>query len=300
MNPIKNNPLGRGLGTLIPRNPLTAQTETADAANINKKFLEVDIADICPNDSQPRRYFEEEGLLSLAESISGKGVIQPLVVAKTDGQGKAKYMLIAGERRWRAAGLAGLKNIPVVLIERPTETERLELALIENTQRDDLTPLELAQAYRSLMDKCGYGQEDVARIVGKSRSAVANTLRLLSLPASIMEALESKMISEGHARSFLSLDETQQAKLLNAIINRSLSVRRTEALAKKLQKGEKAVPSPEQDPNFEALIKEMECFFGSKIKLKSRNKNINRGIIEIRYESLDDLDRIISKLRSSR
>ncbi len=297
MNPIKKNPLGRGLESLIPRAPAAPQPVFPDVTAGSGKLLEIDITDICPNDLQPRRDFDADGISALAESIRSKGVMQPLVVAKASGQSDTKYMLIAGERRWRASGLAGLKSVPAVVIDYPEDTDRLELALIENTQRDDLKPLELARAYSSLMDKCGYRQEDVARIAGKSRSAVANTLRLMDLPANVVEALEAKKITEGHARVFLSLDETQCARLLNAVTGQFLSVRQTEALAKRLQKAEKDEPVQEPDPNFEALAREMESFFGAKVHMKSRGKNNKRGVIQIRYESPEELDRIILKLR---
>ncbi|MDR0453357.1 MAG: ParB/RepB/Spo0J family partition protein [Deferribacteraceae bacterium] len=294
MNQIKKNPLGRGLGSLIPG----ASTVISDAAEVAGKYMEMDITDIYPNDSQPRRDFDAEKLASLADSIRSKGMLQPLVVTKPVGDSETKYMLIAGERRWRAAGLAGLKTVPAVLIEYPADSDRLELALIENTQRDDLTPLEQAQAYKSLMEKCDYSQEDVAHIVGKSRSAVANTLRLLELSANVMEALETKKITEGHARVFLSLNEAQRIRLLNAVINQSLSVRQTEVLAKKFQSSVQMDSLPSPDPNFESLAKEMENFFSARVKMKIRGKNSNRGVIEISYESHEDLDRIVSKLRN--
>ena len=298
MNPVKKSPLGRGLESLIPRNPAVSQSFTDNMTDNGGKFLEIDITDIYPNDHQPRRDFDAEELAALTESIRKRGVLQPLIVTKSAKNNGAKYMLIAGERRWRAAGPAGLKNVPAMIIAHPADTDSLELALIENTQRNDLKPLELASAYSLLMVECGYVQEDISRIVGKSRSTVANTLRLLDLQTNVMEALETKKITEGHARAFLSLDEIQCNELLNAVINHSLSVRQTEALAKKLQNGEKTKAIPEPDPNFEALAKEIENFFSAKVNMKSRGKNNKRGTIVIYYESPEDLDRIVSKLRN--
>ncbi|MDR2884097.1 MAG: ParB/RepB/Spo0J family partition protein, partial [Deferribacteraceae bacterium] len=203
-------------------------------------------------------------------------------------------MLIAGERRWRAAGLAGLRTVPAVVIPHPEENERLELALIENTQRDDLKPMELARAYSALMIRCAYKQEELAKVAGKSRSAVANTLRLLDLEPIVMDALESKQLTEGHARVFLTLDKGLISELLNAVIQRGLSVRQTEALAKMLAtEPKKAVAA---DPNIEALTKEFESFFGSKVSMKGK-KGKDSGVIEIKYSSAEELDKIVNKLR---
>ena len=287
MNPIKKNPLGRGLDSLIPRNE-----PSAPAPSAADRLLDIDITDIKPNDQQPRYQFDKEALKALTESVRDKGVLQPVVVVRKD----SGFMLISGERRWRAAGLAGLKKIPAVVAEVSGENERLELALIENTQRDDLKPLELAKAYKELIERANYRQEDVARIAGRSRSAVANTLRLLELPADVAKALDDRLITEGHARVFLSIDKEYCAELLNLVITRSLSVRETEALAKKLQSGElTSVKQPkEADPNMLSIAKEMEDFFGSKVTLKPKGK---KGVIEIRYSSGDELDKIVNKLR---
>jgi ParB family chromosome partitioning protein len=295
MNPIKKSPLGRGLDSLIPRTDNAKPTPTG-----TERLIDLDITAIKPNDQQPRYDFDEEALEALTTSIKEKGLLQPvIVVAQANG-----YMLISGERRWRASGLAGLKVIPAVVIDNVNENERLELALIENTQRDDLKPLELAKAYQELITRTGYRQEDVARIAGRSRSAVANTLRLLELTPLVMKALDKKMISEGHARVFLSVPENQQAKLLNDVISEALSVRQTEALAKLLQndvehKNDTAEPKvfelPGLDPNMLAIAKEMESFFESKVTLKAKGKS--SGVIEIRYSSEEDLDKIVNKLR---
>lgn len=295
MTPIKKSPLGRGLDSLIPRDDTDASASTGA-----ERLLDIDITAIMPNDQQPRYDFDEEALEALTASIKEKGLLQPIIVVKRDNG----YMLISGERRWRASGLAGLRTIPAVVMEDVKESERLELALIENTQRDDLKPLELAKAYQELITRTGYRQEDVARIAGRSRSAVTNTLRLLELSPLVMKALDKKLISEGHARVFLSVPESQHAKLLNDILSGALSVRQTEALAKLLQndvehKDEIAEPDTpmlvQEDPNMLAIVKEMESFFGSKVTLKAKSKS--RGVIEIRYSSEEDLDKIVNKLR---
>lgn len=282
MNPIKKNPLGRGLDSLIPR------TQKPSSENTDK-FTKVDITDISANDKQPRRDFDPEALEALTHSVKTKGIMQPLVVSKRD----KGYMLISGERRLRAAGLAGLKEVPVVIIEMPEENDRLELALIENTQRDDLKPLELADAYKELIEKGNYIQEDVAKITGKSRSAVANTLRLLDLPEDVKQALETRRISEGHARVFLTLAPEHVRKLLNMVINKRLSVRQTEALAKALSSGEK--PIVEESADMEALRGEIEEYLGSKVRIKKGKKE--SGTIEIKYTSGEELDKIVNKLR---
>ncbi len=217
---MKKNSLGKGLESLIPK---AEKTRTI----IN----EIDIADIIPNPDQPRKVFNEEALSELTDSIRKNGIIQPMVLAK--GEEEGTYVIIAGERRWRAAGLAGLRRVPAVVREITKETEKLELALIENIQREDLGPLELARAYKNLMDKHEYRQEDVADVVGKSRSAVANTIRLLGLPERVIMALEEGHISEGHARALIGLEEKKAVEILIKIIENSLSVRDVEKLVSK-------------------------------------------------------------------
>ena len=190
----KKRPLGRGIEALIPKN-----TET-------KPVTEIDIVDILPNNDQPRKSFDKDKLNELVESIRQKGVIQPILVHK---EGR-RYIIIAGERRWRAAGLAGLKKIPAVVKEINTEKERLELAIIENIQREDLNSVELAKAYKSLIDTYGYTQEKLATHMGKSRSSIANTIRLLNLPNEVLDAIKSEKISEGHARTLITLDSVDE------------------------------------------------------------------------------------------
>lgn len=278
---MKKNPLGKGLESLIPK---AEKTRTI----VN----EIDIADIKPNPEQPRKVFNEEALAELTDSIRKNGVIQPLVLAKGDEEGS--YIIIAGERRWRAAGLAGLRRVPAVVRELTRETEKLELALIENIQREDLGPLELARAYKNLMDTHGYRQEDVADVVGKSRSAVANTIRLLGLPKKVIKALEENLISEGHARALIGLDEKKAVEILIKIIENNLSVRDVEKLVSKKERAE--IIDKEEDENVfvMSLKAEMEEFFRTKIEIRPGKKG---GTIQIKYSSDDDLDRIIKTIR---
>lgn len=284
-------PLGRGLDSLIPRGA-PVQNPAGGAGGL----LEIDLTEIIPNDNQPRKIFDSELLNELAESIKEKGVIQPVILTKVEGLDK--YMIIEGERRWRASGLAGKKTIPAILRKSETPKERLELALITNAQREDLNPVELAHAYSKLMDEYGYRQEDLGAIMGRSRSAVANRLRLLTLPQEVLEALQAKLITEGHARTILSIgDKGAQMIFLKEIIDKSLSVRDAEKLVKKFKDGipQKAVAKPVADKShMTGIVSEIESFFKSKVNIKEKEKG---GVIEIKYNSDDELDTIIKKIR---
>ena len=212
-------PLGRGLDSLIPRSSEEAQAKHSGVVTSN--FFELGLSEIVPNDNQPRRVFDKELLEELAESIKLKGVIQPIIVTKLDS---GKYMIIEGERRWRASGIAGRQSIPVVVRNTDTAKERLELALITNAQREDLNPVELAVAYKKLMDEHSYKHEDLGVIVGKSRSAVTNRLRLLNLPKEVLDLIENKKISEGHARALLTLeDKAEIIRIAHLITEKNLS-----------------------------------------------------------------------------
>jgi len=279
---MKNkSPLGRGLESLIPKNEAES-----------KSVVELDISDIQPNPEQPRKNFDRESLQELVESIKSKGVIQPLIVGKFEN----KFILIAGERRWRAAGLAGLKKVPVVVRDIKDEQEKLELAIIENIQRENLNPPELATAYKNLMEKYGYNQEQVASVVGKSRSAIANSLRLLSLPSEILKSIEKGSISEGHARALLGLtDKETIMEVFRKILQKKLTVRQTEDLIKKLNKGSNNQPKKEDKSVFiKNIEEELENYFNTKVELKHKK---NGGTIEIKYSTQDELNRIINELR---
>ncbi len=286
---MKKQSLGRGLESLIPKG-------TQKQVSSQSGLMEIDITEIIPNDNQPRTVFDDNLLQELSLSIQEKGVIQPIIVTKADN---GKYMIIEGERRWRASGLAGKKTIPAVLRNTDTAKERLELALITNAQREDLNPIELAKAYDRLIKDYNYTQEDISQIMGRSRSAVANRLRLLNLPEPALIALEDKDITEGHARALLSLeDKSQILYFLSQITDKSLSVREVEQAIKKansnLLENEKVVVKKEPKTYIINLRSEMENFFKAKVNIKEKSKG---GVIEIRYDSDDSLDTIIKKIR---
>lgn len=278
---MKKSPLGRGLDSLIPK------------STDSRSVLEVDITDIIPNQNQPRISFDDEKLLDLANSIKEKGIIQPLIVTNSGG----KYQIIAGERRWRAAGIAGLKKVPVIVKSIDSEKEKLELALIENIQREDLNPVEVAKAYKSLMEKYDYTQEQLSQIVGKNRSTIANSLRLLTLHPKILEALSQNLISEGHARSLVGLESSVALQILQKIIDKKLSVRDVENLVKKMNSPKKVKKEESVDIFIENIRREMEEILKSKINIKPSKKG---GKIELIYKSSDELNRILSILRGER
>ncbi len=307
--------LGRGLGALIPEgdlepvrvDPVPAQAgadgqaipgsdvpEAAPGSAIEKGLLRLPLGRIEPNPDQPRRVFAPESISELAESIKRHGLIQPIIV---EDMGEGMYRIVAGERRWRAANEAGLREIPV-LVRNYSPERRLEIALIENVQREDLNPVEEAEAYRAIMALTNCTQEEVADKVGKSRPAVANALRILRLPAAGLEALKEGKISSGHARALLSVqDPGQREFLLARLLTEELSVRQAEAAAQDLNRGRKpeGPVGPAKVETREAEIVELEGrligTFGTKVAVKGSSK---RGTIVIEYYSLEDLERIIS------
>jgi len=266
--------LGRGLDALIP-----ASESKAGAA-------EVTIALVSPNPHQPRQSISEDSLVELVASIREHGVIQPLVVTQLGDE----YQLIAGERRWRAAQLAGLTTVPVI-IKETTPQQMLELALVENVQRADLNPLEEAGAYRQLMDEFGLTQEEVADRVGKSRTAVANTVRLLRLPEDIKEALAAERISEGHARALLSLPTPRlQRQALAVIEARGLNVRQTEALVRQmLAEPKESAPRAELSPQDQDAVDRFQQRLGTKVNLVRGKKG---GRVVIHFYSEEELQAI--------
>ncbi len=277
--------LGKGLGALL------SQEDIYDAGSPG--LFQCPIEKIRPNPDQPRKHIDEESLKSLASSIERKGVLQPLVVREV----KSGYELIAGERRWRAAQLAGLRSVPVV-IKDVSPDEVLELALIENVQRQDLNPVEEAMAYRRLVTEFGLTQAQVAARVGKDRSTVANFLRLLQLPDYVLEDVTEGRLTMGHARALLMVsDPALQNELRNKIIKKGLSVRQAEAAARKLsESSNKKASSAQQDPDIVELCNELTYSLGSKVRIVPLKKG---GRLEIKYETLDDLERIIERLRAS-
>lgn len=279
----KKKVLGRGLGALIGDAAMPVE-----AQRVREKFFICPIMDISPNKAQPRKSFDEASLKELSDSIREKGVIEPLIVRR----GVEGYELVAGERRWRASRMAGLNEVPAVIIDA-TDEESLELAIIENIQREDLNAIEEAEAYRSLMG-FGLSQEDVAKKVGKERATVANYLRLLKLPPEVKEELVKGSITMGHARALLSIEgHAAQTELCRTIITKGLSVREAEALANRDGKGaEKALnKSREHSP----IEDELRDIFGTKVSFKEKK---GRGSVEISFYSADERERIIDLLRS--
>ena len=279
----KRAALGRGLGALIPE---FEQPES-------RTLLYCGIEEIVPNQSQPRKHFDESRLQELADSIKEKGILEPLIVRRI-GQG---YELIVGERRWRAAQRAGLKEIPI-LVKEAEAREVLELSLIENIQRENLNPLEEAEAFRHLIEEFSVSQADLALRIGKDRTTVANTVRLLKLPLEIKSHLQENRITPGHARAILSLDgREKQKELCDLIVQKGLSVREAEALAKRWsRKSKKATTSArtaELETQLNSLQDSLRQHLGTKVFIKRKGK---RGRIEIEYYSHEDLERIIEAI----
>ncbi len=285
------NVLGRGVGALLPE----------DAAETEEKFFLCDIDKISANPHQPRSYFDEDKLQQLADSIREKGIIQPLLVTRGKGN---RYTLVAGERRLRAASLAGLDEVPVVLMEETGANESLELALIENIQRHDLNPIEEAAAYARLMDEFQLTQEEVARKVGRQRSTVTNVLRLLALPPTLQDDVARGRITEGHARVLLRLKDQPERlqEVRDRIVNEELSVRAVERLCRQKPAGQaparreapSAAQSEELPPTYcAAVVNQLTNHLNAKVRLVQQGQ---RGRLEIEYYSSDDLDRLIGLL----
>ena len=255
------------------------------------------ISSVEPNRSQPRKHFDEDALLELAESIKQYGVLQPLLVSDKKGY----YEIIAGERRWRAAKIAGLKEIPVIVKEF-TEQEVVEISLIENIQREDLNPIEEAMAYKRLLDEFHLKQDEIAERVAKSRTAVTNSMRLLKLDEKVQQMLIDEMISAGHARAILALpDKEKQASVAARVFDEKMSVRETEKLVKTLMeppREKNAEKNTTEDAVYESLEEKMKAIMGTKVVI-NRRKN-NKGKIEIEYYSRDELERIIELFESIR
>lgn len=300
---VKKGGLGKGLDSLIPVSTTTVpkkKTEKkAEKVDIipEKEVAFVKITKVEPNREQPRRQFEEDALLELADSIKQFGVLQPLLV-----QDKGSYYeIIAGERRWRAAKMAGLKEVPVI-VKKFTEQEVVEIALIENIQRENLNPMEEAAAYKRLMEEFHLKQDEIAERVSKSRTTITNSMRLLKLDDRVQQMVVDEMLTTGHARALLSLEDKElQYKAANIIFDQSLSVRETEKLVKELQKPikEKIVErNITEDIIFHDLEEKMKAILGSKVVI-NRKKN-NKGKIEIEYYSKEELERIIDLLQSIR
>ena len=279
MNKIKKG-LGRGLSSLIG--------ETKIESKINKLAL----SDIVPNKFQPRKIFDENNLNDLTNSIKERGVIQPIIV-RNSGHNNSKFEIIAGERRWLAARKAGLHEIPVVITEAD-DLKSLEFAIVENVQRHDLNPLEEAQGYKRLIDEFKYDQEKVSKFIGKSRSYITNSLRLLNLPSEILKLIEDKKISAGHAKILVGLDNA--LFLAYKIIEKKLSVRQSENLVKIFKKKPNMLRLS-KDPNIKSLEQSISDKTGLNVIIKNNKKN--KGLITFAYHDISQLNKIIDIIKTN-
>ena len=303
----KKSGLGRGLDALFPEKTVHSKQEekpvqkTVSADDKKEKetaengIKTVKISKVEPNREQPRKKFDEDALLELSESIKQYGVLQPLLVSDK----KDYYEIIAGERRWRAAKMAGLKEVPVIIKEF-SDQETVEISLIENIQREDLNPVEEAQAYKRLIDEFQLKQDEIADRVAKSRTAVTNSLRLLKLDPRVQDMVVNEMLTAGHARAILGItDPDMQEMVASKVFDNKLSVRETEELVRKILKPSKKkekVSNPAEDAVYESLEEKMKGITGTRVFIR-RKKN-NKGKIEIEYYSRDDLERIIDLFES--
>lgn len=293
----KKKGLGKGLDSLIPDNK-QVKTSKPDGSNSIEEIKAgeqmMKINDVEPNREQPRKKFEEDALLELADSIKQFGIIQPLIVQKR----KDYYEIIAGERRWRAAKMAGLKEVPVI-VKDYTEQEIVEISLIENIQRENLNPIEEAMAFKKLLEEFNLKQDEVAERVSKSRTAVTNSMRLLKLDERVQQMIVDDMISTGHARALLAIDEKeQQYELANRVFDEKLSVRETEKLVKDLKnpKLKKEKKKNEHEFIYDDLANKMKEIMGTKVSISSKGNG--KGKIEIEYYSDMELERMFDMIMS--
>ncbi len=281
INPFKNKKgLGRGLSSLIG---------DSDIKNSSDK---IPISSIVPNKLQPRKYFDKEALDELTNSIKERGIIQPLILRKSDDQDD-KYELIAGERRWQAAQYAGLHEVPAIII-KADNLKSLELAIIENVQRKDLNAIEEAESYRNLIENFGYDQEKVSQFIGKSRSYISNSLRLLSLSEKLIEMIRIGKISQGHAKILVGLDNA--SLIADKIIKKKLSVRQVESLVKLMKNGNKKFYKS-KDSNLISIENELTDKIGMRVILN--NKKDNSGMLSFEYKGNDQLDRLINVIKNN-
>jgi ParB family chromosome partitioning protein len=285
----KRQALGRGLAALIP-GATTAAAEAAARPASGPGLRLLDIESLHPSGRQPRKHFDDARLDELAETIRQQGIIQPLVVRSREGGG---FELVAGERRWRAAQRAGLHQVPAVVRET-TESQAFELALVENLQREDLNPIEEAEAFQYMVAEHGYTQESLSQRVGKDRSTVANALRLLKLPPTVRTMVREGRLNMGHARALLGLESDQDIeRLARQAVSRSLSVRQVESLVKRERQGGHPTPPP-VSPAARDLVHRLEQALATRVKLVQSTPKSGR--LEIHYSSLDELDAILAKI----
>ena len=284
--------LGKGLNALIPEDTTlgTLDTKVEKTKNIKEKSSKlIDINLIKSNEGQPRKSFDDEKILELAESIKSNGIIQPLILKKVDDE----YIIVAGERRWRAAKAIGLKEVPAIVMNL-TEKQVLEISLIENIQREDLNSIEEALAYKKLISDFNLTQEELSKRIGKSRVTITNTLRLLNLSEDVQQYIIEGVISEGHGRALLGITDSKvQCELAQNVIDDKLSVRELEILIRKLKTSPtraKSKTSNETNPYYKDVTYKLENYFGTKVNITNKN---NKGKIEIEYYSEEDLQRIL-------
>ena len=280
----KRKALGRGLGALLP----SSGEGDANAGGAGRTYRLCPVENIRPNKFQPRKTFDDEKLAELVASIREQGIIQPIIVRK---EGERHFELIAGERRWRAAQKAGLKEVPII-VKEASDRESLELAIIENVQRDDLNPLEEAEGYQRLMDEFSYTQEELASRVGKERATIANFLRILNLPDEVKRSLASGLLTMGHAKALLSLKTTSAiVETARRVAKLGLSVRETEALAKKAGEGtKKGKPADRKDPNLAGLEDRLTSHLGTRARIIRKGQ---KGKLEIEFYSTAELERLL-------
>jgi len=279
--------LGKGLSALFSDNTVDLEiNEPIKNNDVKEAVVEIERSLIYPNPDQPRKFFDEDALEELADSIKLHGIIQPIVVVKKD----EKYMIIAGERRWRAAGIAGLVKVPVVINPANTDQKIKELSLIENLQREDLNPVEAANAIKQLMEVCDYTQEQVADRLGKNRSTIANTLRLLNLYPQVLSLVAAGRLSAGHARTLVVVaDEEAQLRMAKAAMDNKISVRDLEKMVREYLNPKPPKPKAQVSLELKELVNDMQRVLGTKVSVLG---NDHKGRIYIDYYTRDDLDRI--------
>lgn len=304
MSTTKRRPaLGRGLGALIPSAP-TPKPEPEAAAEPTDRdpgtgLRTLPIEELSPSPDQPRKHFDETALNELAESIKANGIIQPIVVTPAPASVGTRYLIVAGERRWRAAQRAGLHDVPVV-VRQTEEAERLELALVENIQRADLDPIEEARAFAQLIDVRGYTQDALAERVGKDRSTISNALRLLRLPEKVQTMVHAGQLSMGHARALLGLsDDRTMIEVAKEVVAEGLSVRATENAVRKRATDEQPVAPDDAVERRKIIVGELENRLrrrlGVRVKLRAKGSK-GAGTLEVPYASLDELDRVLKMI----
>jgi len=288
---MANRGLGRGLSALIP-----GMDSKINEEKLQNRIVELPLAKVTPNKNQPRQNFKEQSLNELAESIKEFGIIQPIMVRSLDGGGL--YEIISGERRYKAAKMLGLATVPCIINQNVNDIASLEMALIENIQRDDLTPIELSHTFRQLIDEFKLTHEELSKRIGKSRAAITNSLRLLLLPLEIQKMVDAGGLSVGHARTLLSLEnKEEQIKLANQIIEQDLSVRRVEGVIRSKNKAESSKTKPKKKlPEFEKLsevTQSISDYLRAPVNIKVGKR---KGKIQILFGSVKDFERIVNRI----